>query len=71
MTKAKINRAIRHLGLSVEGSRGDAYFYFLDAMTGDQIGPSVLVAALNHLTLEQWIHEAENAITEHEMEREK
>jgi hypothetical protein len=53
MTKAQINRAIRHTGLTVHGARGDGCFYFLDA-NGDQIGESVYVAYLNQQTLNEW-----------------
>lgn len=61
MSKAKINRAIRHTGLTVHGARGDYCFYFINA-NGDQIGETVYVAYLNHLTIGKWVAEAENAI---------
>jgi hypothetical protein len=64
MTKAQINRAIRHTGLTIEGTRGDLYFYFLNASC-DQIGESVLVAYLRDLSLTQWVEEAEAALREH------
>jgi hypothetical protein len=58
MTKARINRAIKHLGLEIWGTRGDGYFYFLDLKTEEQIGESVMVCYLKHLTLEKWVEEA-------------
>lgn len=64
MTKAKINRAIRHTGLTIVGTRGDLYFYFLNA-NGDQIGESVWVAYLKDLSITQWVEEAEAALREH------
>ena len=57
ITKKKINRAIKHLNLEIIGN-GDAYFYFVDLTTTYQIGESVLVAYLKHLTLERWVEEA-------------
>ena len=63
MTKAKINRAIKHLGIEVVGTRGDGYFYFIDP-DGSTVGGSVMVRYLNHLTIEQWVAEAEEAVSE-------
>lgn len=60
MTKSKINSAIKHTGLKVEGKRGDGYFYFLDAATDYCIpNSSVYVCYLNQLSLAQWVEEAE------------
>jgi hypothetical protein len=61
MTKAKINRAIRHTRLEIVGTRGDGYFYFLDLTTGNQVGESVMVCYLNQLPLQQWVAEAQMA----------
>ena len=63
MTKAQINRAISHTGLTIVGN-GDLYFYFVDAQ-GDQVGESVMVAYLKDLSLTQWVEEAEAALREH------
>jgi hypothetical protein len=59
MTKARINKAVTHLQMEVVGKRGDGYFYFLDTVTGYQVGPSVGVCYLNHGSLEFWIRHAE------------
>jgi len=61
MTTSKINRAIRHLDLEIVHERGSGYSYFLDLTTGDQIGESIYVCYLHHLTLEEWIQEAASA----------
>jgi hypothetical protein len=61
VTKNKINKAIKYLGLEIVGKRGDGYFYFCDLKHGHQVGESVLVCYLNQLTLEEWIKEAEQA----------
>jgi hypothetical protein len=66
MTKAQINRAIRHTGLTVHGARGDGCFYFLDA-NGDQIGESVYVAYLNQQTLNEWVADAGAALRENRL----
>ena len=60
MTTSKINRAIRHLDLEIIHQRGSGYSYFLDTTTGDQIGESIQVCYLHHLTLEEWVQEATN-----------
>lgn len=57
ITKARINRAIAHTGLTVQGNRSDGYFYFTK---GDEcFGESVFVCYLNQLSIAQWIIEAE------------
>jgi hypothetical protein len=61
MTTSKINRAIKHLGLEIIHQRGSGYSYFLDTTTEDQIGESIQVCYLHHLTLERWIQEATSA----------
>ena len=62
MTTAKINRAIKDLGLEIIHERGSGYGYFLDLVTRDQIGESVQVCYLNQLSLEQWVEEAVGAL---------
>ena len=64
MTKAKINRAIRHLGLEIQGNQYDGYHYFTRLDNGNQQGQSVMVCYLSQATLEQWIRYAEYALTE-------
>ena len=66
MTKYKINKAIKHLGLTIEGTRGDGYFYFLD-VNGNHVGSSIYVPYLNCQLLEDWILDAENCIKENEL----
>ena len=61
MTKDKINRAIKHTGLTLVGNRGEGYFYFLNT-EGDQVGHSVMVCYLNQLALEQWVEAAEASL---------
>jgi len=61
MTKTRINKAIKHLGLTIQGKRGDGYFYFLNE-NRDQVGTSVHVCYLNHQTLEVWVSDAEYAL---------
>ena len=60
MTKAKINKAIKHTGLELVGARGAGCFHFLDG-DGNAVGESVMVCYLNQLTLGQWMIEAESA----------
>ena len=60
MTKARINKAIRHLNLEVVGN-GDGYFYWVDTVTQYQRGEHVMVPYLNRLSLDQWVREAEAA----------
>jgi len=62
MTSAKINKAIKHLGLEIIHERGSGYSYFLDLVTGDQIGESVQVCYLHQLSLEEWVKEAQGAL---------
>jgi hypothetical protein len=60
MTTARINRAIKHLGLEIVHNRGSGYSFFLDAQ-GNQVGDSVMVCYLNQQTLDQWVEDAEYA----------
>lgn len=63
MSKQLINRHIKNLGLEIMNSRADGYSYFLSLETGYQIGEAVYVCYMNCLTLEEWIEEAEHAIS--------
>lgn len=60
MTKARINKAIKHLGLEIQNKRGDGYSYFTD-MEGNQVGDSVYVCYMSQLSLAQWVGEATRA----------
>ena len=62
MTTAKINRAIKDLGLEIIHERGSGYSYFVEIGTGNTIGLSVMVCNLNQLSLEQWVEEAVGAL---------
>ena len=61
LTKASINKAIAHTGLEVHGESGAGYFYFVDIKTNYTRGANVCVNRLNHLSLEQWVRDAEEA----------
>lgn len=68
MTKSRINRAIRHLGIQIIGN-GDGYFYFVDlAAKIGQVGNSVMVCYLNQQSLQRWVSDAEAAVREYEEE---
>jgi len=68
MTKARINRAIHHLGIKIVGN-GDGYFYFVDlAEKIGQVGNSVMVCYLNHQSLQRWVSDAEVAVLEYKKE---
>jgi hypothetical protein len=60
LTINRINKAIEHTGLVIHGN-GDGYFYFLEKVTGYQMGCNVNVCRLNHQSLEDWIRDAEIA----------
>jgi hypothetical protein len=61
MTKSQINRAIKHTDLTIQGLRGDGYFYFINA-EGNQVGESIMVCYLKQLPLHRWVRLAEQAI---------
>lgn len=61
MSTSLINRKIKHLNLEIIHNRKDAYSYFLDLTSGNQVGESVMVCYLNQLTLEEWVQEAKSA----------
>ena len=60
ITKKNINKSIKHLNLEIIGN-GDGYFYFVDLTTEFQIGESVLVCYLKHLSIDEWVNEAKMA----------
>lgn len=63
MTKRTINAALKRAGLPVEiQNNRDGYSYFTHAVTGYQIGESVLICYLSHQTVEQWVEHARWAI---------
>lgn len=61
LTAARINSTIKKHNLEVAYTKGDGYFYFLDLTTKDQVGESVYVAKMHHLTIQQWREAAEAA----------
>jgi len=65
LTTKKINAAILHTKLLLVGN-GDGYFYFIDSDSEMQIGDSVMVARLKHLTLDLWVSLAEDTRTNQE-----
>jgi hypothetical protein len=54
LTSQRVNSTIKKHGLEVAYTKGDGYFYFLDLKTGDQVGDSIMVARLHHLSIQQW-----------------
>lgn len=60
--RAKINAAIRHLGVKIMAGRG--YSYFHDLKTGDQVGDSVMVFRQSDQSVERWVQDAEAAIAQ-------
>ena len=50
------------MGLEIIHERGSGYSYFLDLVTGNQIGESVPVSYLHQLSLERWVEEAQEAL---------
>ena len=54
LTAARINSSIRQHNLEVAYTQGDGYFYFVDLVTRSQVGESVMVCKMHHLSLEQW-----------------
>jgi hypothetical protein len=61
LTKARINKAIAHTRLRVEGRGGDGFFYFICADTGYKMGLNVDVCRLNQQPISTWIRDAEEA----------
>ena len=61
--KYKINKAIKHLRLEI--CKGEGYFYFVHEKDGGLNADSVMVPYYNHLSIEQWVEEAESALKTH------
>lgn len=61
MTTTKINKKIKKFNLEIVNNRGSGYSYFLDLTTGNQVGESVMVCYLKHLSLDEWVKQAESA----------
>ena len=59
LTTARINSTIKKHNLEIV--RGEGYHYFLDLTTGVQVGDSVPVAKLHHLSIDRWRDEAAEA----------
>ena len=67
MSKAHINRAIRHLGIKIVS--GEGYFYFVDlAEKIGQVGSSIMVCYLNQQSLQRWVEIAQCSINQYEAE---
>jgi hypothetical protein len=62
MNKRTIDAAIRHLGVEIQHERGSGYFYFTSIETGASVGESVMVCYYDHLTIDQWVKEAEEVV---------
>lgn len=58
--RARINKAIAHLGLEIQGGNGSGCFYFTNAH-GALNADSVMVSAMTHLPVSRWVAEAESA----------
>jgi len=58
--RKKINKAIAHLGLEIQGGNGSGCFYFTNAH-GALNADSVMVSAMTHLPVSRWVAEAESA----------
>lgn len=54
LTSSRVNSTIKKHGLQIQYTKGDGYFYFTDLKTGDQVGDSIMVARLHHLSIQQW-----------------
>ena len=61
LTTARINSTIKKHNLEVVYTKGDGYFYFVDLTTKAQVGESVMVARMHHLTIDQWREAAAEA----------
>ena len=60
----RINKAIAHLNLEIAGGGRDGCFYFVDTITDTCLieAESVYVSAKTHLTVKEWVKEAEHAL---------
>jgi hypothetical protein len=54
LTSQRVNSTIKKHGLQIQYIKGEGYFYFTDLKTGDQVGDSIMVARLHHLSIQQW-----------------
>ena len=59
--RARINKAIAHLKLEIQGGNGSGCFYFTNAH-GALNADSVMVSAMTHLPVSRWVAEAESAL---------
>ena len=59
--RARINKAIAHLGLEIEGGNRIGCFYFTNAH-GALNAESVMVSAMTHLPVSRWVAEAQSAV---------
>lgn len=59
--RARINKAIAHLGLEIEGGNGSGCFYFTNAH-GALNADLVMVSAMTHLPVSRWVAEAQSAL---------
>ena len=59
--RARINKAIAHLGLEIQGGNGSGCFYFTNA-DGALNADSVMVSAMTHLPVSSWVAEAKSAL---------
>jgi len=57
VTLKTVNEELAKLGSGARLAKGDRYFYFSSGEAADWLDPTVKVAALSSLTLEQWIEE--------------
>ena len=63
----RINKAIAHLNLQIAGGNRDGVFYFVSMDTNTSLDYSVYVSAMTHLTINQWVEEAEEALRQLEL----
>lgn len=60
-TEKQVNKAIAHTGLIIRRYRA-GYCTFYDAKTGYQVGDSIMVYALCHMTIKEWVDAAERQV---------
>ena len=59
--RVRINKAIAHLGLEIQGGNGSGCFYFTNAHSALN-ADSVMVSAMTHLPVSRWVAEAQSAV---------
>ena len=60
----RINKAISHLDVELAGGGKDGVFYFVQISTDTALeAESVYVSNMKHLSIKQWVEEAEYAST--------